>query len=106
MRSHSRHGVHLPFRPCTRICCDTCSPWCFWAGRRLRDEVSKLNATVGCPGTDTAASARGEAARRAAMVLSELLSQADARAGELAAAFDRARVAGLACESSYDHLVE
>jgi hypothetical protein len=75
------------------------------AGQRLHDEAGKLAATVGCPSQDPAIAARGEAARRAAMVLSDLLARADARAGELAAAYDRARVAGLACEASYDRLL-
>lgn len=75
------------------------------AGQRLHDEAGKLAATVGCPGQDPAVAARSEAARRAAMVLSDLLARADARAGELAAAYDRARVAGLACEASYNALV-
>ncbi|MFT0869656.1 DUF2514 domain-containing protein [Pseudomonas sp. CAM1A] len=76
------------------------------AGERLRDEAGKLAATVGCSGEDPAIAARGKAARRAAMVLSDLLARADARAGELAAAYDRARVAGLACEASYNSLVK
>lgn len=71
-------------------------------GQRLRDKASKLAAAVSCPGQDPAA--RSEAARRAAMVLADLLALADARAGELAAALDRARVAGLACEQAYDSL--
>lgn len=71
------------------------------AGQRLRDEAGKLAASVSCPGTDTAAVARGQAATRAAMVLSDLLTRADARAGELAKAYDRARIAGLACEATY-----
>ncbi|WP_312387767.1 DUF2514 domain-containing protein [Pseudomonas sp.] len=74
------------------------------AGQRLRDEAGKLAATVSCPGTDTAAIARGQAAARAAMVLSDLLARADARAGELAKAYDRARIAGLTCEASYNAL--
>ncbi|MEE1922696.1 DUF2514 domain-containing protein [Pseudomonas sp. 148P] len=74
------------------------------AGRRLRDEANKLAAGVGCPGTDTAAVARGKTATAAAMVLSDLLRRADERAGELAAAYDRARIAGLVCERSYDAL--
>lgn len=73
-------------------------------GRRLRDEAGKLAATVSCPGTDPAAVARGAAATRAAMVLSDLLGRADARAGELAKAYDAARIAGLACEASYNVL--
>ncbi|WP_248920435.1 DUF2514 domain-containing protein [Pseudomonas entomophila] len=76
------------------------------AGQRLHDDAGKLAATVGCAGADPAVAARGEAARRAAMVLSDLLARADARAGELAAAFDRAQVAGLACEASYNALVK
>lgn len=74
------------------------------AGQRLHDEAGKLAATVSCPATDTAAVARGQAATRAAMVLSDLLARADARAGELAKAYDRARIAGLACEASYNAL--
>ncbi|UWS65374.1 DUF2514 domain-containing protein [Pseudomonas mosselii] len=76
------------------------------AGQRLRDEAGKLASAVGCPGTDPAVAARSEAARRAAMVLSDLLERADARAGELAAAYDRARIAGLACEKSYNALIK
>lgn len=74
------------------------------AGQRLRDEASKLAATVSCTGTDTAAVARGQAATRAAMVLSDLLARADERAGELAKGLDQARVAGFQCEAEYDSL--
>ncbi|WP_296267730.1 DUF2514 domain-containing protein [Pseudomonas sp. UBA6562] len=74
------------------------------AGERLRHAAGQFAAGVGCLGTDTAAVARGQAATRAAMVLSDLLARADARAGELAKAYDRARVAGLACEASYSTL--
>ena len=38
------------------------------------------------------------------MVLSDLFQRADQRAGELAAAYDRARIAGLACERGYENL--
>jgi hypothetical protein len=75
------------------------------AGKRLHDEAGKLVATVGCPGQDPAVAARSQAATRAAMVLSDLLARADARAGELAAAYDRARIAGLACQGSYTRLI-
>ena len=74
------------------------------AGQRLRSEAAQLASTVSCPATDTAPIARGEAATRAAMVLSDLLSRADERAGELAQAYDRARIAGQQCEASYDAL--
>lgn len=76
------------------------------AGQRLRDDGAKFAAAISCPGTDTAAVARGQAATRAAMVLSDLLARADARAGELAKAYDQARIAGLACEASYNALIK
>lgn len=75
------------------------------AGQRLRSDATQFAAIVSCPGTDTAAIARGQAATRAAMVLSDLLARADTRAGELAKAYDRARIAGLACEASYNALI-
>ncbi|MGE8049723.1 DUF2514 domain-containing protein [Pseudomonas monteilii] len=75
------------------------------SGQRLRGEAAQLAATVSCPGPDTAAIARGQTATRAAMVLSDLLARADERAGELAQAYDRARIAGLACEASYNALI-
>ncbi|MDH4846810.1 DUF2514 domain-containing protein [Pseudomonas sp. BN505] len=76
------------------------------AGQLLRDEAGKLAATISCPSTETAAVARGHAATRAAMVLSDLFARADARAGELAKAYDRARIAGQACEASYNALIK
>lgn len=75
------------------------------AGQRMRGEAANLAATVSCSGADTAAVARGQAATRAAMVLSDLLARADERAGELAKAYDRARIAGQLCEASYNALV-
>ncbi|RMU65579.1 hypothetical protein ALP25_01700 [Pseudomonas syringae pv. syringae] len=67
------------------------------AGDRLRVEAGKLAATASCAPGDTGSAERGKAASRAAMVLSELLSRSDARAGELAKYADSARIAGLAC---------
>lgn len=75
------------------------------AGQRLRSDATQFAAAVSCPGTDTAAVARGETATRAAMVLSDLLTRADARAGELAKAYDQARIAGQLCEASYNALI-
>ncbi|WP_060507157.1 DUF2514 domain-containing protein [Pseudomonas sp. NBRC 111124] len=75
------------------------------AGQRVRGEAANFAAAVSCPGTDTAAVARGQAATRAAMVLSDLFARADARAGELAKAYDRARIAGQLCERSYNALI-
>lgn len=69
------------------------------AGQRLHDQARQLAAMPNhCPG-DTAATERSQATTRAALVLSDLLERADQRAGELAEAYDRARVAGAACES-------
>ncbi|MFK2910822.1 DUF2514 domain-containing protein [Pseudomonas sp. 3HC3] len=76
------------------------------AGQRLRDEAGKLAASVSCPGTDTAAVARGEAAARAAMVLSDLLERSLEANRELAKAYDRARVAGDQCVREYDAFIE
>ncbi|RMR88791.1 DUF2514 domain-containing protein [Pseudomonas coronafaciens] len=74
------------------------------AGDRLRVEAGKLAATASCVPGDTGAAERGKAATRAAMVLSDLLGRADARAGELAKAYDESRVAGLACSRLVDAL--
>ncbi|QXQ16604.1 DUF2514 family protein [Pseudomonas tolaasii] len=68
------------------------------AGVRLHIEAGKLAAAAcGDPG----AAHRGASATSAAMVLSDLLQRADKRAGELAAAYDRAKIAGLSCEHAY-----
>ena len=70
------------------------------AGDRLHAAADQLAARQ-CS-SDTGVTRRSEAATRAAMVLSDLLKRADARAGELAKAYDAARIAGQACERSYD----
>lgn len=74
------------------------------AGQRLRDDATKFAATISCPSTDTAAVARSQAATRAAMVLSGLLDRSVETNRELAAAYDKARIAGRLCEASYDAL--
>lgn len=74
------------------------------AGRRLRSDAAQFAASVSCPGTDTAAIARGKAATRAAMVLSDLLSRSVATNRDLAQAYDRARIAGQQCGREYDAL--
>ncbi|MDC3884152.1 DUF2514 family protein [Pseudomonas aeruginosa] len=74
--------------------------------QRLLDERAKFAAAVSCHGPDTAAVARGHAATRAAMVLSDLLERSVATNRDLAQAYDRARIAGLACESSYNALIK
>lgn len=71
------------------------------AGERLRVASTELASRASCTSGAPGATHRGEAARRAAMVLSDLLNRADVRAGELAEAYDRSRIAGLACEKAY-----
>jgi len=73
---------------------------------RLREQARRLAARASqCasnPGTPQGSPATGQPA----MVLADLLSRADERAGELAAAYDRARASGLACERAYQFLVK
>ncbi|WP_176506349.1 DUF2514 family protein [Pseudomonas urethralis] len=71
---------------------------------RVRAAADNQLARVGAACGDPGVARRGEAATRAAGVLSHLLKRADERAGVLAAAYDRARVAGLACEAAYDQV--
>jgi len=69
------------------------------AGQRLRSEAKQLTAMPNqCP-VDTGAAERSQATTRAAMVLHDLLARADQRVGELAEAYNRAKLAGLACEA-------
>jgi hypothetical protein len=72
------------------------------AGDRLYVEAGKLAAGVDRCASDAGATERSASTTRAAMVLSQLLERADARAGELAKAYDRALIAGQACERTYD----
>ena len=76
------------------------------AGQRLRDDGTKFAAAVSCPGTDTAAVARGQAATRAAMVLSDLLTRSVETNRELAKAYDESRIAGDQCRREYDGLAQ
>lgn len=75
------------------------------AGQRVQHDATQFAAAVSCPGPDTAAIARGQNATRAAMVLSDLFRRADARAGELAKAYDNARIVANQCAAEYDALV-
>lgn len=74
------------------------------AGQRVRNTASSFAARASCTSSEPGIARRGEAASRAAMVLSDLFQRADKRAGELAAAYDKARIAGQACERAYDSL--
>lgn len=76
------------------------------AGERVREQAGKLAASASCTAGDPGATERSKTATRAAMVLSDLFQRADKRAGELARAYDAARIAGQACERSYDALIK
>lgn len=70
----------------------------------LRLEAAKLAESASSTACSTAVADRGQAAARAAMVLSDLLGRCSATLEELAPAYDRARNAGYACERTYDSL--
>lgn len=74
------------------------------ATERVRGELAKLQARLGGASKSPATGTSSASATRAAMVLSDLYGSCQSRLGELSAAFDRARIAGLACEASYDSL--
>lgn len=68
------------------------------------EQAKRLAARAGkCP-SNPAATQSGAPAAEPSVVLADVLGRADARAGELAAAYDRSRAAGLACERAYDAL--
>ncbi|MGJ7474456.1 DUF2514 domain-containing protein [Pseudomonas fulva] len=75
------------------------------AGQRVQHDAAQFAAAVSCAGSDTAALARGQNAARAAMVLSDMFQRADARAGELAKAYDNARIVANQCAAEYDALI-
>lgn len=74
------------------------------AGDRLRVEAGKLAASASCVPGDPGIADRGKNATRAAMVLSDLLSRADARAGDLARYADKLAVGLQACEAVHRSL--
>ncbi|WP_324035142.1 DUF2514 domain-containing protein [Aeromonas caviae] len=71
---------------------------------RLREQARRLAARASQCASHSSAPQGGPTAEQPAVVLADLLSRADERAGELAAAYDRARASGLACERAYDTL--
>ena len=73
---------------------------------RLREQARRLAARASQCASNPGAAQGGPAAGHPAMVLADLLSRADERAGELAAAYDRARASGLACERAYLSLTQ
>ncbi|GFM84997.1 hypothetical protein PSCICO_03960 [Pseudomonas cichorii] len=74
------------------------------AGERLHVAAQDFAGRASCAASDSRTAERSASTRRAALVLSDLLSRADKRAGELATAYDRARIAGMACERAYESL--
>ena len=68
--------------------------------------AAQAYAAAHCGGAadDSATAPGGPPAAGPGLVLADLLGRADDRAGELAAAADAARAAGLACERAYDSL--
>lgn len=73
------------------------------ARRELLARVTALANSVRRPG-DPGSAVPGAATRNPVLLLADVLGRADKRAGELAAYADAARIAGQACERSYDAL--
>jgi hypothetical protein len=71
---------------------------------RLRDAASALAARACSGAGDTAAAKGSPPTAGPGLVLAELYISSDEMAGDLAEAYDRARIAGLACESAYNSL--
>ena len=74
------------------------------AADSLRDQAQRLAAAAGKTCSNPRPAAAGKAAGSPGLVLADVLGRADDAAGELAAALDRSRIAGLACERAYDAL--
>lgn len=74
------------------------------ATERLRGELAKLQARLSGTRASAPAGTGSASATRAAMVLSDLYGSCQSRLGEISSAFDRSRIAGLACEASYEGL--
>lgn len=72
---------------------------------RMHEQASRLAGRTSACSISATTPDRGEAGRATdAIVLAELFKRSDAVAGQLAAGYDRARAAGLACEKAYDAL--
>lgn len=67
----------------------------------LREQARRLALRASQCTSYSGTTQSGDAAGQPAVVLADLLSRADARAGELARAYDRARASGLACQRAY-----
>ncbi|HDS1744190.1 DUF2514 family protein [Pseudomonas sp. M2] len=71
----------------------------------LRGEIARLRAghRATC---DTIAAQQRQAGASAVVVLGGLLEEADRMAGDLSTALERSRIAGLACEATYNGLTK
>jgi len=74
------------------------------AADSLRQQLARYVAAARAASPDSRTAPTSETARDALDVLADLYASADQRAGEISAIADAARVAGLACEASYDAL--
>jgi hypothetical protein len=70
----------------------------------LQQQAARVAARPSCTTDNPGAALGSPSANAPALLLADVLSRIDARAGELAATADRARIAGAACERSYDSL--
>lgn len=68
----------------------------------LHDKAQRLAKRANQCATDTTTTIRSQAASATNQLLADLFQRADEAAGTMAAAYDRARAAGLACERAYD----
>lgn len=74
------------------------------AADSLHDKANRMAKAAGRCTDDTNTARRSASAATTSLVLADVLKRADQRAGELAAAYDRARASGLMCERAYDAL--
>jgi hypothetical protein len=70
----------------------------------LQQQVARVAARPSCAASNPGAALGSAPTNAPALLLADVLQRIDARAGELAAAADRARIAGEACERSYEAL--
>ncbi len=75
------------------------------AADSLHEQARRLAARASQCAGNSAPAQPGQAVTQPGVVLADVLGRADKRAGELAAAYDRSRAAGLACERAYDALL-
>lgn len=67
----------------------------------LQQQVARVASRPSCTAGNPGAAPGGPPTNVPALLLADVLQRIDARAGELAATADRARIAGEACERSY-----